>query len=81
MTDHVIETDELVKTYSNGFTALGGVDLRIKAGDIVGYLGPNGSGKTTTIKILTNLLRPTSGHAYIEGIDVTRDPIEALRHE
>ncbi|MEW5936401.1 MAG: ABC transporter ATP-binding protein [Candidatus Thermoplasmatota archaeon] len=78
--DYVIQTENLVKKYSNGITALDGVSLKIKKGDVVGYLGPNGAGKTTTIKILTNLINPTSGHAYINGIDVNKRPKEALQH-
>jgi ABC-2 type transport system ATP-binding protein len=74
-----IDVQELTKDF-NGFRALDGVTFRVGKGDVVGYLGPNGAGKTTTIKILTNLLRPTSGHAYICDIDVNRNPKEALRH-
>jgi ABC-2 type transport system ATP-binding protein len=76
---YAIETRELVKEYHGGVRALDGVTIRIRRGDIVGYLGPNGAGKTTTIKVLTNLLRPTSGQAFINGIDVNRYPKEALR--
>ena len=60
--------------------ALDDVSIKIGHGEIVGYLGPNGAGKTTTIKILTNLLRPTSGHAYINGIDANKRPKETLCH-
>ncbi len=74
-----IDVEELTKDF-NGFRALDGVSFRVDRGHVVGYLGPNGAGKTTTIKILTNLIRPTSGHAYICGIDVNRNPKEALRN-
>ncbi len=74
-----IKTENLVKCYSKNIRVLDGISLSIKKGDIVGYLGPNGSGKTTTIKILTNLLDPTSGHAFINGLDVNENPKEALK--
>ena len=74
-----IDVRNLTKDY-NKFRALNGVTFKVGRGNVVGYLGPNGAGKTTTIKILTNLLRPTSGHAYICDIDVNRNPKEALRH-
>ena len=77
---YAIQTENLVKVYEHDVTALDGVSIEIRKGDIVGYLGPNGSGKTTTIKVLTNLLRPTSGRAYINGIDANRNPKEALRY-
>jgi len=79
MPEVVIETKELTKRYKNGVMALQNLNLKIEEGDSVGYLGPNGAGKTTTIKILTNLIKPTSGHAYIRGIDVNKKPKEALR--
>jgi len=79
MPEVVIETKELTKRYKNGVMALQNLNLKIEEGDCVGYLGPNGAGKTTTIKILTNLIKPTSGHAYICGIDVNKKPKEALR--
>ncbi len=77
--EYAIRTENLVKTYNHDITALDGVSIKIKKGDVVGCLGPNGAGKTTTIKILTNLIKPTSGHAYINGIDVNKNPKEALK--
>jgi len=77
--EYAIRTESLVKRYGKGFTALDGVSLQIKKGEVVGYVGPNGAGKTTTIKILTGLLKPSSGHAYVNGIDVTANPRKALQ--
>ena len=77
--EYAIRTENLVKKYGKDFTALDGVSLQIKKGEVVGYVGPNGAGKTTTIKILTGLIKPSSGHAYVNGIDVTASPREALR--
>ena len=77
---YAIQIEDLVKIYSRKVTALDGVSLTIEKGDVVGYLGPNGAGKTTTMKILTNLIRPTSGHAYINGVDVNKRPKEALQY-
>ena len=77
--EYAIQTENLAKTYGKTFKALDGVSLHIKRGEVVGYVGPNGAGKTTTIKILTGLIRPTSGHAYVNGIDVAAKPKDALR--
>ncbi len=78
-TEYAIEIENLEKCYVKDVKVLDNVSFAVKKGEIVGYLGPNGSGKTTTIKILTNLLSPTSGHAYINGIDVNKNPKEALK--
>jgi ABC-2 type transport system ATP-binding protein len=75
----VIVVEALTKRYKNGVLALNGIDFAIHEGDVVGYLGPNGAGKTTTMKILTDLIKPTSGRAYIAGVDVQAHPMEALR--
>ncbi|HJX69465.1 MAG TPA: ABC transporter ATP-binding protein [Dehalococcoidia bacterium] len=80
MTEVAIEMRGLRKQYRNGVLALQNLDLEVFKGDCVGYLGPNGAGKTTTIKILANLIRPTSGNAYIYGLDVQKRPKEALCH-
>jgi len=76
--EYTIEIENLVKEYNHDIRALDNVSLKIRKGDVVGYVGPNGSGKTTTIKILTNLFPPTAGHVYINGNDVNKDPKEAL---
>jgi len=77
--EYAIRTENLARTYGKTFKALDGVSLQIKKGEVVGYVGPNGAGKTTTIKILTGLIRPTSGHAYVNGLDVAAKPRDALR--
>jgi ABC-2 type transport system ATP-binding protein len=68
MTD-VIFTHELTKRFGD-FTAVDRLSFRVQAGEIVGYLGPNGSGKTTTIRMLLGLLRPSQGEARVLGYDV-----------
>jgi ABC-2 type transport system ATP-binding protein len=70
MTDWIIETSELCKAFK-GQAALRGLDLRVPAGSIFGFLGRNGAGKTTTIKILMGLLRADGGGARVFGTPVT----------
>jgi ABC-2 type transport system ATP-binding protein len=70
----VVDIQHLRKEYSNNLVAVKDLSLRLERGDIFGFIGPNGAGKTTTIKMLATLLRPTSGRAYIDGVDVTREP-------
>ena len=74
----MIEVKDLTKRYGN-LTALAGISFSVPKGQVVGFLGPNGAGKTTTMKILTGYLAPTSGTASVAGIDVTADPLPALR--
>lgn len=69
----MIKTEGLTKKYKN-VLALDQLTLHIKDGDIFGFIGPNGAGKTTTIRILSGLLRATSGKATVSGIDVIRHP-------
>jgi ABC-2 type transport system ATP-binding protein len=58
--ERVIKTERLTKRFGR-FTAVDGLDLEVAPGEIFGFLGPNGAGKTTIIRMLTGLLRPTSG--------------------
>ncbi len=74
----VVEIQELSKHYKN-VIALDGLTIDINQGEIFGLIGPNGAGKSTTLKILTTLLKATSGNAKIFGIDVGEKPEEVRR--
>jgi len=71
---YAIRAEGLVKKFGDTI-ALGGVDLEVPAGKVVGVLGPNGAGKTTAVRILATLLRPDAGHATVGGYDVVKDPV------
>lgn len=72
--EHAIFTENLTKVYPKAKKpAIEDLNLAIKEGEIFGFLGPNGSGKTTTFKILCTLLLPTRGRAYVNGYDVIKD--------
>jgi len=70
----VIELNGVAKTFDGAIQALQDVSFSVPTGSVCGVLGHNGAGKTTAIKILSTLLRPTSGHAVVAGYDVVRDP-------
>ena len=70
---NVIETKKLTKRYKD-LTAVDGLDLQIRQGEIFGLLGPNGAGKTTTLMMLTTLRRPTSGTAKVNRYDILNSP-------
>jgi ABC-2 type transport system ATP-binding protein len=74
-----IRTLRLSKSYGTT-RALDALDLTVDRGEVYGYLGPNGSGKTTTIRLLLGLHRPSGGRAELFGIDAWRDPVAAHRH-
>ncbi|MEU1402540.1 ABC transporter ATP-binding protein [Streptomyces sp. NPDC005728] len=69
---HVIATRGLTKRYRGGQLAVDGLDLTVPAGSVFGFLGPNGSGKTTTIRMLMGLIEPTSGTARVLGRPMPR---------
>jgi len=75
----MIKADGLTMVYGSGKKAASDVSFEIKEGEIVGFAGPNGAGKTTVIKMLTGILKPTSGSAVIAGHDIVSEPIEAKR--
>jgi ABC-2 type transport system ATP-binding protein len=78
MSETVIETRGLTKRYGK-VVAVSGLDLAIEAGEVFGVLGPNGSGKTTTILMLLGLTEPTSGSVAVLGYDPFRQPLEVKR--
>ncbi len=73
-----IQTNNLTRRFGT-FTAVDAIDLSVDSGGIFGLLGPNGAGKTTTIKMLTTILKPTSGTAVIAGFDVAATPAQVRR--
>jgi ABC-2 type transport system ATP-binding protein len=75
MSEAVISVENLTRRFGD-FVAVDQVSFEVKAGEVVGYLGPNGSGKTTTIRMLLGLLQPTSGKATVLGFDAFRQSEE-----
>jgi len=74
----VIETEKLTKFYGR-HRGIEDVDLAVEQGEVFGFLGPNGAGKTTTIRLLLDLIRPTSGRALVFGLETTADPVAIHR--
>src|ERR1700709_150976 len=74
----MIQVDNLVKTFGD-FTAVDQISFHVGKGEIFAFLGPNGAGKTTTIKMLTTLLRPTSGKLEIDGLDPSKHSNEVRK--
>ena len=77
MTDYAIHAEQVVKKFGD-FTAIEGINLSVPKGSIYGFLGPNGCGKSTTIRVLTGLLSPTSGSVNVLGLEIPRQS-EQLR--
>ncbi len=78
--EYMIEADNLTKVYGGNFYAADKISFKVKKGEIFGLLGPNGAGKSTTFKMMCGLSKPTFGHAYIEGIDMTKNASLAHSH-
>jgi ABC-2 type transport system ATP-binding protein len=74
----MIDVKGLVKTYGSK-RAVDGVSFSVRRGEILGFLGPNGAGKSTTMKMITGFVRPDSGTASVDGIDVLEDPVAVKR--
>jgi ABC-2 type transport system ATP-binding protein len=80
MSEYAVEANNIVRTFNDGdVQALKGVSLHVPRGEVFGLLGPNGSGKTTMVRILSTILAPTSGSATVDGFDVVRHPNEVRR--
>ncbi len=79
MDDYVIEAKDLTKRYGD-FVAVNSLNLQVKRGEVYGILGPNGSGKTTTILMLLGLTEPTSGWVRVLGFDPARQPLSLKAH-
>src|SRR5579875_2808527 len=73
---YAVVTRELGRTFGQK-VAVSRLNLAVRSGEFFGFLGPNGAGKSTTIKMMTGLLRPTSGAVWVGGVDVWREPIRA----
>jgi ABC-2 type transport system ATP-binding protein len=69
----IIRTEQLTKSYGS-HRGIVNVDLEVQQGEVFGFLGPNGAGKTTTIRLLLDLIRPTSGHAFVFDIESSKNP-------
>ena len=78
MTNSPIIAEDLVRHFDD-VQAVKGINLEVKAGEIFGFLGPNGAGKSTVVRMLTTLLRPTSGTARVAGFDVVKDADKVRR--
>ncbi len=76
MQEYAIRVINLTKYYGE-LLAVDHINFEVYKGEVFGFLGPNGAGKTTTIRMLTGLLTPNSGDVFIDGLDITRDPIKA----
>jgi ABC-2 type transport system ATP-binding protein len=73
MTEWVIEAENLTRRFGD-FTAVDAINLKVAPGEIFGFLGANGAGKTTAMRIFCGLLEPTSGRATVAGFDAMKDP-------
>jgi len=78
MSDPAILVRDLTRRFG-AFTAVDRIDFEVERGEIFGFLGANGAGKSTAIRMMCGLLRPTSGTAVVDGVDVSRDPEEVKR--
>ena len=70
----LLRTDSLVKKYKQR-TVVKGVSIEVNQGEIVGLLGPNGAGKTTTFYMIVGLIKPFSGHVYLDNDEITKFPM------
>jgi len=76
----ILKAHDLSKRYEDGVLALDHLNLDVRPGEVFCLLGANGAGKTTTINLFLNFIPPTTGTCFINGIDVTKDPLEAKKY-
>ena len=72
----MIRLENVTKTYNKTVKALDDVSFNVKGGEIIGFIGPNGSGKTTTMKLLTGIIKPDKGKIFVNGFNIKEDPIK-----
>ena len=75
----VVRAERLTKVYRGGARGVDEVDFEVRESEVFGFLGPNGAGKTTTIRLLLDLIRPTSGRLSVFGLDSRRDSLAIRR--
>jgi ABC-2 type transport system ATP-binding protein len=80
VSNDIVVVEQLRHVYRKGKVAVDGLSFGVGRGEIFGLLGPNGAGKTTTVRMLTTILRPTSGRATVAGHDVAREPLAVRRN-
>src|SRR5512135_169615 len=78
MSGYAVETKDITKKFGP-LTAVDGINITVGNGEFFGFLGPNGAGKSTLIRMLTTVLKPTSGTAIVAGYDITEDPGQVRR--
>ena len=76
----MLETKKLTKQYEDGLLALDHLNLRVEPGEIFCMFGANGAGKTTAINLILGFIPPTEGTAFVEGIDVVKEPLRSKEH-
>ena len=75
----MLRIEHVSKSYDRNKKAVDDLSIHVKKGEIYGFIGPNGAGKTTTIKMITGILKMSSGNIFIDGINIASNPIEAKR--
>ncbi|MEM4947409.1 MAG: ABC transporter ATP-binding protein, partial [Thermosphaera sp.] len=79
MPQSAVLATNLTKIYSKKTVGVKSLNLEIKDGEIYGLIGPNGSGKTTTLRIIATLLKPSDGEVFVYGVSVNKNPLEARK--
>jgi len=75
LSEQAVLVENLVKIYGRDSVGVDGLSFKVDSGEIYALVGPNGSGKTTTLRIISTLIKPTRGSVYVYGVDVVREPL------